>query len=263
MNAQEQALLDDLLTKLGTAAQQLPPSSLDPEAEARIQAAVRAEPHLAYLLTQRHLLLEQALHAAQARIRQLEQAAPTSAGGSFLGAAAAPSAAAQTNAWGQPMGRAPMVPEPTPAPIMAAQNASRSSFGGGSFLGTAAATATGVLGGALLFQGIEHLMGGGYGGGFGGGMAQAPVEDITNVTENFYGSDPSSTDLSGSDLSADQGSGWQTADYNDPSINPMDDSSMGDSSGFDTASNFSDSSDSGGGFFDGLFGGGGGDDDWV
>ena len=89
------------------------------------------------------------------------------------------------------------------------------------------------------------------GGGYGGGMAQAPVEDITNVTENFYGTDPA-----GSDFTADQGSGWQTADYDDPSINPMD-----DSSGLDTASNFTDASDSGGGFLDGLFGGG--DDDWV
>lgn len=253
MNAQEQALLDDLLTKLRVAAQQLSPANVDADAEAHIQAAVRAEPTLVYLLTQRHLLLEQALQQATARIQQLQQQAASASGassflGGGLGGMAAAPAASQTNAWGQPMGRAPMAPESSPAPAMAAQNVSRSSFGGGSFLGTAAATATGVLGGALLFQGIEHLMGGGYG----GGMAQAPVEDITNVTENFYGSDPSGIDSSGG------GQGWQTADYNDPSINPMD-----DGSGFDAASNFSDSSGSGGGFFDGLFGGGGGDDDWV
>lgn len=247
MNAQEQALLDDLLRNLQTAARQMPAGSLDADASEQIRQAFAAEPNLAYLLTQRQLLLQQALQGAQAKIRQLESAG-VSAGSGFLGAATQP---VQTNAWGQPIGRAPTMADAAPMSATAPA-AARGSFGGGSFLGTAAATATGVLGGALLFQGIEHLMGGG--GAFGGGMAQAPVEDITNVTENFYGTDPS----------GNGGQGWQTADYNDPSINPLDDNS---GSGFDPTGGLSDAgdvaSDGGGGFFDGLFGGGGDSDDWV
>ncbi|WP_407275873.1 DUF2076 family protein [Halothiobacillus sp. DCM-1] len=256
MNAQEQALLDDLLRNLHTAAQQVSPESLDADAAEQIRRAFAAEPKLAYLITQRQLLLQQALQAAQAKIRQLESAAAPAASGSFLGMPAAspnpqvnPQANAQTNAWGQPLGRAPMAAEPAPmaASMAAPGQSARSGLGGGSFLGTAAATATGVVGGALLFQGIEHLLGGG---GFGGGMAQAPVEDITNVTENFYGSD----------AATDGGQGWQTADYNDPSVNPLDDGSSGlDSSGWSDASDDTGS----GGLFDGLFGGGDGGDDWV
>ncbi len=251
MNAQERALLTELLNNLHTAARQMPVNVTDPEAAALIQQAFAGAPNMAYLLTQRHLLLEQALQQAKARIAQLEQNnAPAPTAPSFLGAAAAP---AQTNAWGQPIGRSPAmnaVPNETPAPVMAA-NASRG-FGGGSFLGTAAAAATGVLGGALLFQGIEHLMGGG---GYGNGLAQAPVEDITNVTENFYGADSANPDPAGD--SADLG-GWQNANYDDPSVNPFD-STGADPSAFDSAG--LDDASGGGGFFDGLFGGG--DDDWV
>ncbi len=58
---------------------------------------------------------------------------------------------------------------------------------GGGFLRSAAATAAGVAGGALLFQGIESLFGNHYAGGLmSGGMTPGLGESVVN---NYYGSD--------------------------------------------------------------------------
>jgi hypothetical protein len=295
MNAQEHTLVSQLLDNLTQAASQLAPSAVDPQAAMLINQAFTAQPHMAYLLTQRHLLLEQALNNAQAHIQTLERAQAQSEASartnppSFLGGAqrgwSNPAPAAELNAYGQPIGRAAPASPSTGATANAlpsaaganpaAMNAAPAPSQGGSFLGTAAAAATGVLGGALLFQGIEHLMGGGNAGLMGGsGLAGngAPVEEVTNITENFYGN------ASGSDLNtADNTAGWDNSAFNDPSADPINDPSTGadsfDTGGWDndlsnTADNSSlfDSSgnDDSGGFFGGLFGGGdSGDDDWV
>lgn len=260
MNAQERTLLTDLLNKLQEAARSSTGLAKDPEADRLIKETLSATPDAAYLLVQRHLLLEMALERAQAQIKALQAAA----GGSFLGGPATPDIIpqnAQTNAYGQPIGRA----EPASAPAAPAHTSAataRSNFGGGSFLGTAAATATGVLGGALLFQGIEHLMGGP---GFGSGnelndrmmAGTQPVEDVTNISENFYGVSPDTA------LGQDAG-GWDNAAMNDdrsvfdgPAANSVDPSEFDNGGLFDQA----DAGDSGGGLFDGLFDDG--DDDWV
>ncbi len=290
MNVQEQALVSQLLGNLQQAASQLAPDAIDPQAAELINQAFTAQPHMAYLLTQRHLLLEHALHNAQAHIQTLENAqahSETSAPAnppSFLGGAQHgwrnPAPTAELNAYGQPIGRAApnAMPGSSDAPaaaMNAAPVASRSNFGGGSFLGTAAAAATGVVGGALLFQGIEHLMGGGNAGLMGGsGLAEnaLPTENVSNVTENFYGSD-ANPDVS----AADNSGGWDNAAFNAPAADPVNDpgndfsndpgndlsnnwdNTADNSSLFDTSGN-----DDSGGFFGGLFGGGGdSDDDWV
>lgn len=249
MNTQEHTLLTDLLNKLKEAAPGAA-AAKDPEADRLIRDTLAATPDAAYLLVQRHLLLEMALERAQAELKAIQ----AKASGSFLGEStgyAADSRPTQTNAYGQPIGRAePTAVAATTSP--AATSATRPAFGGGSFLGTAAATATGVLGGALLFQGIEHLMGGGLGGSALAG--NQPVEDVTNLTENVYESP--------ADMSADTVSGgWDNASmadngsaFDDPMADPIDPMQSDNSGLFDQGN-------SGGGLFDGLFGGG--DDDWV
>lgn len=245
MNHQERTLLNNLLNNLREAAQGMPPSAQDPEAAQMIRDTFTAAPDAAYLLVQRHLLLEMTLEQAQAQIKALQ----SQASGSFLGGTtpqSMPNNPVQTNAYGQPIGRTE--PSPLPAAASAANSAvpsARPAFGGGSFLGTAAATATGVLGGALLFQGIEHLMGGGLGGGTLAG--NQPVEDVTNITENFYETSP------GSDMNT---GGWDNSNspFDNPAADPID-PMQADSSGM------FDQGDSGGGFFDGLLGDS--DDDWV
>jgi hypothetical protein len=283
MNAQEQTLVTQLLGNLQQAASQLAPGAVDPQANLLITQAFFADPHIAYLLTQRHLLLEQALHNAQARIQTLEQAQPNpprAESASFLGtsshgwsnpAPAAAPTAPELNAYGQPIGRAAPASTAanlTDAPNRAAMNAAPAAggLGGGSFLGTAAAAATGVVGGALLFQGIEHLMGTGSQGLMGNSALACnalPTENITNVTENYYGNE-TNPDLS----TADNGAGWDNSAFNDPSADPINDQSLDSNMDFNTTADDSSlfdsqNNDDSGGFFGGLFGGGSGDDDWV
>lgn len=176
MNTQEQQLLDKLLQQLQQAAADIPAGSKDAEAVREIESALGQNPDARYLLVQRHLLMEQALNAAQTKIRELES---RSGGNSFLGG--------QNNVYGKPLGGTAAPAATSSTPVNPTPATARGGMGG-SFLGTAAATATGVLGGALLFEGIEHLMHGGMGGydTLAGGM---PTE-VTNVTESFYGSDP-------------------------------------------------------------------------
>lgn len=68
-----------------------------------------------------------------------------------------------------------------------------------SFLGTAASLAAGVAGGALLFEGIESLLGHHGAGGLFGQNAPAPVEETIN--NYYYGDTPlAAADASGLDM---------------------------------------------------------------
>ena len=196
MSPQETQVLQEFLSQLT----QVRGTAKDPQADALIASAVAQQPDAAYLLVQRALMMDQALNAAKAQIAtlqiQLQAAQPVSRG--FLDSA---------NAWGNSVMAAP---RPAAAPMMAsapvsyqppmqapAPTAAPSFFGGGigSALGTVAATAAGVAGGAFLFQGIEHMMGHNSGAGF---LAQqpgmAPVENTT--VNNYYGNDTTSDDNS-------------------------------------------------------------------
>jgi uncharacterized protein len=177
----------------------------DPEADSMIGQVLSRNPDAAYLLVQHTILSDQALHAAQARIAELENAARGAApagGSSFLGGGSGPWSQPQQPAAEQPRYYDPQYAPPQPQyaqpqyaqpqPQYAPPSASPFSNGGGlgSFLRTAGTTAAGVAGGAMLFEGLSGMFGGhhgygggGFGGGFGGG---APVE---NVTVNEYGDD--------------------------------------------------------------------------
>jgi hypothetical protein len=155
----------------------------DPDADALINAAVSRQPDAAYLLVQRTLLQEQAIEAARARIAELEQQvqAPKPAT-SFLGGAddwgnsarsrAAASGTAMAAPSPYPQAPAPGYQGGYPTADPAQRQGALSRFGmggmgggGSSFLGTMAATAAGVAGGAFLFQGIGNLLGGNQGAG--------------------------------------------------------------------------------------------------
>jgi hypothetical protein len=174
MSPQENQLLQDFLNQLV----QVRGVARDPDADAMIRQAASSQPDAVYLLVQRALIQEQALNNAKAQIASLQQQVNTMqrAGGS----AAAPSFLNDANAWGNnarsaplnaygnPMSASPaqspgQAPQQAgyaqPAGIAQAVAARPSPFGGGSFLGTMAATAAGVAGGAFLFQGIGNLMG--------------------------------------------------------------------------------------------------------
>ena len=85
-------------------------------------------------------------------------------------------------------------------------------MGGGGFLRSAAATAAGVAGGALLFQGISSLFGNHFAGGLtGAGMTPGLGETVVN---NYYGSD-----AGGGDWSSDPG-GAGGGDYTSAGFDP-------------------------------------------
>jgi len=199
MSPQETQALQDFLNQLI----QVRGIGKDPQADAMINTAVAQQPDAAYLLVQRALLMDQALTASKAQIASLQSQVQALQAGAppvrgFL----------DGNAWGNtpaasvrsdPAPAPPYVPGYAPAPAQlapqyqAAPAPSTGFFGGGmgSMLGTVAATAAGVAGGAFLFQGIEHMMNSGSGAGLlhQNGL-NTPVENVENTTvNNYYGGD--------------------------------------------------------------------------
>lgn len=190
MTPQERELLANLVARL----KQAPPAAKDAEAEAAIGALMRETPDAPYLLAQTVLVQDYALHQAQARIAELEhQAQPQGAagGGSFLGAIFGGGAAAR--------------PQPTPQPVPTAAGpwgGAAAQASAPSFLRSAAATAAGVAGGALLFQGIESLLGAGRS----SWMGMAPAPGLTEtVVNNYYDSAPEGQGAADPGNAADQG----------------------------------------------------------
>jgi uncharacterized protein len=149
MQSQERELITGLFGRL----QPFEAQPRDGEADALIKDTVARQPAAPYLLVQTVLVQEQALKAAQERIAELEaKAGAAPAGSGFLGSAP------KIGPWGAPA--APNAPPPsvpsTRSPLQAAVAPQQA---GGGFLRTAMATAAGVAGGALLFEGIRNLMG--------------------------------------------------------------------------------------------------------
>ncbi|MGC2202224.1 MAG: DUF2076 domain-containing protein [Stellaceae bacterium] len=229
MTPQEKDLLTTLLDRLKNA----PRQDKDPEAEALIREAMAGRPDLPYYLTQTVLIQDLSLHQAQQRITDLEkqladaQQAAKPTVGSFLGGlfGSRPPAPAGAPPPSGPWTRSPQVASAPPAPPYgqpgyapqpaygaqpgyAQQPAGGfmgGGMGGGGFLRSAAATAAGVAGGALLFQGIESLFGQHYAGGLAGaGMTPGLGESVVN---NYYGSDAAGGDWS-SDPGGTAGGDW-------------------------------------------------------
>ena len=218
MTPQEKDLITTLLARLKSAGGQ----PKDPEAEALIRQAMTEQPDGPYYLVQTVLIQDLSLHNAQQRIADLEKqladaqqaAKPTAT--SFLGGlfGSRPPAPAGDAPPPGPWTRAPQVAAAPPAqpygqggytqpgygqPMPGGGGFMGGGMGGGGFLRSAAATAAGVAGGALLFQGISSLFGNHYAGGLmGTGMTPGLGETVVN---NYYGSDTDS-DFSGGDAGA-------------------------------------------------------------
>lgn len=252
MTPDERQLIDQLFQRIGEASRSAPDK--DHEADALIRAYVSRQPDAPYLLAQTVLVQEQALNAAQQRLQELERQVeetrrqteanqPRPSGRSFLSgglfAGGGPwgrSAPQQQQPASAQPGYSPGYPSPgypppgypppgygptgQPAPWGAQQS------GGGGFLRSAMTTAAGVAGGALLFEGIQSLLGhhpGPFGSVMGGG---APTEIINETVNNYY-----------DDQGSDQG-GSRDASYSDQGADP----------GFQDASDMdTDSFDDGGG----------------
>ncbi|HEX9525210.1 MAG TPA: DUF2076 domain-containing protein, partial [Reyranella sp.] len=149
MQSQERDLIAGLFGRL----QPFESQPRDPDAEAMIKDFVARQPASPYLLVQTVLVQEQALKAAQERIAELEGKADAAPAAGFLGSAP------KIGPWGSQTQAAAPQQAPVPSTRSPLQAALAPQPAGGGFLRTAMATAAGVAGGALLFEGIRSLMG--------------------------------------------------------------------------------------------------------
>jgi uncharacterized protein len=176
MTPQESELVNALFDRLA----KIEGAPRDAAAERLIEDGARRAPHALYALVQTVLLQDEGLKRANARIEELQAQAAEGAAqeqgqgqgqGSFLDSlreafapheprGSVPSVRAAGTA---PGGTAPeMAPPREYSPQMPptpGYGAPPSGAGGGSFLGPAASTAAGMIGGALLLDGIRSMFG--------------------------------------------------------------------------------------------------------
>jgi len=265
MTPQERKLIDELFDRLAS----LENAPRDPEAVRAINEGLRRAPNALYPLVQTALVQDEALKRADARIRELEDEIGVEPGEpvkqtGFLdtmrdaligkpsgsvpsvrpGAAPPPESPWRTGSQSQGYGSQPGS-YAAPPPGYGGPQAPGSA--GGSFLGTAAATAAGVVGGALLMNSFRGMFGGAHAG-------QSAFDQGSAGTGTPWGG----SDSSGSGLARDaglndigRGGGGRSADYDGGSQR----AGLFDSSG-DNNSDFDGGEIDGGG----DFGGDGGSD---
>ncbi|MFN3350990.1 DUF2076 domain-containing protein [Pseudorhodoplanes sp.] len=242
MTPQERKLVEDLFDRLAT----LEYKPREADAENVIRAGLRRAPNATYALVQTVLLQEEALRRANERIQELEAAAdePEQSGG-FLGAMR-DTVFGGGNARGsvpqiggdrsgerpgdRPMGLPAGLQRPGDqyhaqggAPYQQQTEPARAGMGG-SFLGTAAAAAAGVIGGTMLMNALK--------GAFGGGEAKAQgIGDMSGqqASANPWGEAAGGGDLArqaGIDNIGRPGGDGARASAYEPAHEPMDDGEM-------------------------------------
>ena len=216
MTPQERDLITDLFRRLREA----DTGPRDREADDLIRRLSTEHAGAAYLLTQTVIVQEQALTTAQARIEELQRQVAAASrpaesggflGGLFGGRRPAPPqqpAPPQSGPWGAPQS-GPWTGQPQSGPWGGGQPHQPGPWGapqpaaGGGFLQSALTTAVGVAGGALLFEGVSHMFGGGSASAASFGSAPPIVENTT--INNYYG-DPSDDGANDFDTGSDGGS---------------------------------------------------------
>lgn len=200
MTPEERALIDGLFERMRDVANQ----PRDPQAEALIARRLAEMPYAPYAFAQTILVQEHALQQAAARIEELEDEAmrrqaepPPAPAGGFLGGlfggggrGSVPSAGARAAPMGTPQGwNRPGQGGPAyaqqggPGGPWGGQQQPMPQRGGGGFLQGALATAAGVAGGALLFEGIKNMMGSGD-----SPVAQQAAAELGKPAEDAAGS---------------------------------------------------------------------------
>jgi hypothetical protein len=183
----------NLLTKFLNDLTQYQNVTKDPEAWSMVQQALSRNPDAAYLLVQHAIISDQALHAAQAHIvdleNQLRAAQPQyQPRGGFLG-----------GGLGSLFGGQPQQPQYQQPAYNQAPPPQQGGFG--SFLRQAGTMAAGVAAGDLLFSGIEGMFGGNRSGGlFGGGGNETIINEYNDYND--------SGDFGGDDGGWDDGSNF-------------------------------------------------------
>jgi hypothetical protein len=282
MTPEEKNLISGLFDRLAQANTQ----GKDAEAEELIRSRVAQNPSAPYLLAQSTLVMQQALANAQTRIADLEkqlneaktdQKAPS--GGSFLSGVASLFGGGSSHVQPQQPATPPPVPRPAgqsapPPPPVPQQQQQGYGYApppppqyapaqppGGGFLQSALTTAAGVAGGALLFRGIESLIGhnpGPFGGAVmpGGGFMPSSPQEVVN---NYY---MEGNQAPGEQRVAEQGDPDPDSQYVADQGDPDPDSKyVADQNDPDPDNQYTDATDYGSG--DDFGGDSGGDDNFV
>ena len=230
MTPQEQQLITELFARL----KQTPAQAKDADADQLIRTGVMENPEAPYLLVQTVLIQDMALSQAQHRVAELEHqlaeakaassAQPSQPATSFLGGALSHGSEPPAGPGGrasQPIAPASQPPAPPPAAAPAWNQSAAApgmmSSASSGFLRSAAATALGVVGGQLLFQGIQSMFGQ-HAGSILSGQSMQPALSET-VVNNFYGdqaSSPASTDFANAEASSGDSAAQDTRD--DPTV---------------------------------------------
>lgn len=247
MTPEERQMLTGLFERVGSTAS----APRDPQAEAFIAEAVRAQPHAPYVLAQTVLVQQQALENASRRLAELEaqakaQAAPQEET-SFLGnigrslfgggqPAPAPRPNYDANAYSRQYAPDPgyqrqpaYAPPPPQAGPWGSQQPAPGPSSGGGFMQSALTTAAGVAGGMVLAHSLGNLFGGHSGGlgfgGLGGGLGGG------EVVNNFFETAPDPAGQHAQDVLQDL-----DQDQDDAQDASYDDSGFGggDDGGYDT-----------------------------
>ena len=234
MTPQERKLLEELFERLAL----LENNPRDPDAVNAINQGLERAPNALYPLVQSVLVQDEALKRANARIQELENELGVQPGQpaqqpSFLdqmrdslfgkpgqghgsvpsvrpGAPSGQSAPGGPSPWGNAVQQGNSYQPPQAAqPWNSAQAQPTPGFGGGSFLGTAAATAAGVVGGALLMNSIRGM--------FGGGSHQSFGDYASERATPWGGGNDSGSDLARQAGINDMGSGGRSGFFNDDS----------------------------------------------
>jgi hypothetical protein len=163
MTPQEKQMIADLFDRLAG----LEAGPRDAAAASEIEKGLARAPNALYPLVQTVLVQDEALKRAQGRIRELSgEDAGVPTGGGFLDSmrqalscrTSVPSVRASANQPDPRWNTGGAIPPHAGAP-MPPQSSSQVQSVGGSFLGTAAATAAGVIGGSLLFNSLGGMFG--------------------------------------------------------------------------------------------------------
>src|SRR5215213_9368766 len=163
MTPAERALVTELFNRLAT----LEAAERDPEAERVIRDGLRRAPNAAYSLVQTVLVQDEALKQADARIQELENelgiGSPPAREPGFLDSMrdALLGRREEPRAGSVPSVRPSDAPLGTPPGFRGSAQpmAGEPMRPGGSFLGTAAAAAAGMVGGSLLLNSMRGMMG--------------------------------------------------------------------------------------------------------
>jgi hypothetical protein len=234
MTPQERQLVDELFDKLA----RLETAPRDRDAERAIADGLARAPNAVYALVQTALVQDEALKRADARIRELsgeDEGAP--AGGGFLdtmrsalmgggqrGSVPSVRAGVADNRWNTGGAYAQQqAPQAQAAPVGS----------GGSFLGTAAASAAGVIGGAMLMNSISSMFGHRGGGQAFGGEQQAASPWSDSASNSDLARDAGLNDIGGGRGGADRSAGLLDSDDSDTDVDVADSGDFGGDFGGD------------------------------